>query len=262
MINPSIINLLYSTKFVVSTIDTVLIMSASMVLNDLYDLEIDRVNSPNRPLVNGEIKISEAFLLVALLLGVVEYLTLNYLSETSQLIVQLIIIKINVYTPILIRILVIKNISCASLVAFSIFFTGLSITNTIMVSNKNFSLLLIAMSIVFFGSWSNELILDMRDIIGDKKNNIATIPTIFGNKFSWIFTNIVLYYGIISNTLSLSYLYSNSKLALTVTIILSPLLVSLYNIKKENYSNQSITNYMKYSNVNMETYPMYLVYFD
>jgi 4-hydroxybenzoate polyprenyltransferase len=233
-------------------------MSASMVLNDLYDLEIDKVNSPNSPLVNGEIKMSEAFLLVALLLGVVEYLTLNYLSETSQLIVQLIIIKINVYTPILKRIIVIKNISCASLVAFSLFFTGLSITNTIMVSNKNFNLLLIAMSIVFFGSWSNELILDMRDIIGDKKNNIATIPTIFGNKFSWIFTNIVLYYGIVSNTLSLLYLYSDSKLASIVTIVLSPLLINLYNIKKENYSNKSIDNYMKYSNVPLVVLLFYL----
>lgn len=258
MINPSITNLLHSTKFIVSTIDTILIMSASMVLNDIYDLEIDRINSPNRPLVNGEIKISEAILLVVSLLGVVEYLTLNYLSETSQLIIQLIIIKINVYTPILKRILIIKNISCASLVAFSLFFTGLSITNTIMVSNKNFSLLLIAMSIIFFGSWSSELILDMRDIIGDKKNKIATIPTIFGNKNSWIFTNIVLYYGIVSNTLSIAYLYNNYKIASVVTIILSPLLVSLYNIKKENYSNKSITNYMKYSNVPLVVLLFYL----
>jgi len=259
MINPSI-NLLYSKSFIVSTINTILIMSSSMVLNDIYDLEIDKLNSPNRPLVNGEIKISEAILIAVLLLGSVEYLTLKYLSDTSQLIIQLIIIKINLYTPIIKRIVVVKNISCASLVAFSLFFAGLSITNTIMISNKNFNLLLIAMSIVFFGSWSNEIILDMRDIIGDKKNNITTIPTIFGNKFSWIFTNIVLYYGIISNTLSLSYLYNNPKLASIVAIILSPLLVNLYKIKKENYSNQSIVNYMKYSNIPLISLLFYLCF--
>jgi len=98
----------------------------------------------------------------------------------------------------------------------------------------------------------------MRDIIGDKKNNIATIPTIFGNKNSWIFTNIVLYYGIVSNTLSMAYLYNNYKIASVVTIILSPLLVNLYNIKKENYSNKSITNYMKYSNVPLVVLLFYL----
>lgn len=249
IINPSIINLLYSKSFIVSTINTILIMSSSMVLNDIYDLEIDKLNSPNRPLVNGEIKISEAFLVAALLLGIVEYLTLNYLTATAQLIIQFVIIKINLYTPILKRIIVLKNISCASLVAFSLFFSGLSVTNTIMINNKNFNLLLVAMSMIFFGSWSNEIILDMRDIFGDRKNNIATIPTTFGNKFAWIFTNILLGFGIISNTLTLSYLYNNLKLGFIEMIILSPLLINLHNIKKETYSEQSIINYMKYSNV-------------
>ena len=127
-----------------------------------------------------------------------------------------------------------------------------------MISNKNFNLLLIAMSTIFFGSWSNEIILDMRDIVGDKKNNIATIPVFFGNKVAWIFTNIVLGFGIMSNTLSLSYLYNNLKLGFIEMLILTPLLINLHNIKKENYSNESVANYMKYSNVPLVVLLFYL----
>ena len=125
-----------------------------------------------------------------------------------------------------------------------------------MSNNNNLGLLSIAMSILFFGSWSNEVLLDMRDIEGDKNNNINTFPVLFGNKKSWIFTNIILYYGIISNTLSIGYFYNNKIIAGLIPIILSPLLINLYNIKKQNYSKQSIINYMKYSN-----YPLVILLF-
>ena len=55
IMNPSIYHLLHSTPFIISTINTILIMSASMVINDIYDLNIDKINSLDRPLVNGKI---------------------------------------------------------------------------------------------------------------------------------------------------------------------------------------------------------------
>lgn len=253
IMNPSIKNLLHSTPFIVSTLDTVLIMSASMSLNDIYDLEIDKINSPNRPLVNGEVKIYEAFLLSLLLIGISEYLTLTYLPDHLKLIIQLVIIQISVYTPILKRILIIKNVSCASLVSFSLFFSGLAVSDTVMSLHKNFGLLSVALSLIFFGSLCNEILLDMRDKEGDKNNKIATIPTLFGNEFSWVCSNIILYFNIISNSFSIAYLY-NGKFAVFVPIILSPLIINLYKIKKANHSEKSIVNYMKYSN-----YPLVLL---
>jgi len=257
IINPSINNLLHSTSFIISILDTIFIMSASMALNDIYDLDIDKINSPNRPLVNGEVKIYEAFLFSLLLIGISEYLTIVYLPDNLKFIIQLVILQISIYTPILKRILIIKNISCASLVAFSIFFSGLAASNTIMSLHKNFGLLSVAMSLIFFGSWCNELLLDMRDKEGDKNNKITTIPTLLDNDFSWLFSNIILYFNIISNLFVISYLY-NLKFAIFVPIILSPLLVNLYKIKKENYSEKSIVNYMKYSNYPLVVLLIYL----
>jgi 4-hydroxybenzoate polyprenyltransferase len=55
---------------------------------------------------------------------------------------------------------------------------------------------------------TNEIILDMRDIEGDKQNSIVTIPTLFGNENAWTITNLIMNYNIISNTVALSYLYN------------------------------------------------------
>ena len=55
IMNPSISNLIHSTPFITSNINTVLIMSLSMILNDLFDIEVDKLNNPSRPLITGEI---------------------------------------------------------------------------------------------------------------------------------------------------------------------------------------------------------------
>ena len=45
------------------------ISSFSMVVNDIYDVEVDRINQLKRPLVTGEIKISEAWTYALMLLS-------------------------------------------------------------------------------------------------------------------------------------------------------------------------------------------------
>ena len=197
------------------------------------------------------------FFFALLLVGITEFLTFQYLPDNLKFIIQLVLIQISIYTPILKKITIIKNISCASLVSFSLFFSGLAASKeTLMSANIHLGLISIAMSIIFLGSWSNELLLDMRDIEGDKNSNIMTVPTLFGNEKAWIFTNIIMYFSIISNSLSVAYLYNNSPISYIIIFIMSPLLVNLYNIKKEKYSKDSIVNYMKYSN-----YPLLFMLF-
>ena len=260
IIKPSYKDLIKTKSFIVSIINTVLIMTASMVINDIYDVELDKINNPNRPIVNGELKVSEAIVFFLLLLGLTEYLTFLYLPNNLKLIIQLIIIKINIYTPILKKMLLVKNISCASLVAFSLYFSGLAATNNnILYDQKRYHLLSTAISYIFYGSLTNEILLDMHDIEGDKKNNITTIPTRFGNDISYIITNIIMNYNIIANTITLSYLY-NPKIGLSVFFIITPIMLKLYDIKKDNYSNISIKKYMSFSNYPLFFMLIYLCY--
>jgi geranylgeranylglycerol-phosphate geranylgeranyltransferase len=192
-----------------------------MVINDIYDVEIDRINSPHRPLVNGEVTMKEAYLLSLLLLGGTEYLTFRFLPFNLQMIIQLAILQVLLYTPILKRVFLIKNISCAALISFSIFFNALaSAGNSLLYTNKNFGLLGIALSFIFFGSWSNELILDMRDIEGDNNNHIVTIPTLFGNDFSWLLVYTINNYNIISTLIISTLIISILMISIIISILI------------------------------------------
>jgi 4-hydroxybenzoate polyprenyltransferase len=129
-----------------------------------------------------------------------------------------------------------------------LFFSGLASSTTVIDGNPNFGLLAVAMSLIFFGSWTNEILLDIRDTEGDKVNNIQTIPILFGKETSFKISSAILNYCIITNSLALLYLYNNIQVVLAIPIIFSSLLVNLQKIKKNNFSNESIVNYMKYSN--------------
>jgi geranylgeranylglycerol-phosphate geranylgeranyltransferase len=219
-----------------------------MVINDVYDYKIDKVNNPSRPIASGQIKIYEAVLLNLFLVGSAEYLSMWFLPENLQLIIHLAIIIVSVYTPIFKRILFIKNISCSSLVAFTIFFSGLSSSTSVISQNKNFGFLAIALSLVFYGSLSNEILLDIRDYEGDKRNGIVTIPVLFGKDIAWLCAKIIANLNIMSNTLSLYYL-SDFNSGAFLALICSPLTFNLFKLKGEGYSKENIEKVVNDTNV-------------
>ena len=250
IMNPNVNNVIYSKKFIIFTINTILIMSASMVLNDMYDIELDKINKPKRPLITGEVSMKEALLYSVFLLSISEYLSLKYLPINLQWVIHLSIIYINLYTPIFKKILIIKNLSCAFLISSTLFFTGLATSNKILSIDKNFDLLIISCNTIFFGSLTNEILMDIRDYKGDKKNNLKTIPIIFGIHFAWIFSNILMYSNLLFITLILTQLY-NKTISSIFIFIMIPQLIHLYKIKGEKYSDISIKKFIDYSNVTL-----------
>jgi len=248
IMNPSFNNLIHSTSFIVSTVNTILILISSMVINDVYDYKIDKVNNPSRPIASGQIKIYEAVLLNIFLVGTAEFLSLRFLSDSLQLIIHLAIINVTLYTPVFKRIPFIKNISCASLVAFTVFFSGLSSSISVMSLHKNFGFLTIALSLVFYGSLSNEILLDIRDYEGDKKHGIFTIPVLFGKDIAWLCAKIIANLNIMSNTLSLYYL-SDFNGGAFLSLICSPITFNLFKLREEGYTKENIEKVVNDTNI-------------
>jgi 4-hydroxybenzoate polyprenyltransferase len=244
--NPSLTTLL-QPSFIVSTLDIVLLMSSSMVINNIYDVETDRINKPYSPIVTGAITKREAIGIAILLLGTSEYFSMNFLSENLQSIIHLTILYINLYTPVFKKIIFIKNLSCAIPVTFSLFFTALSCSTYPLSINPNLDLLVVACNLVFTGSLSNEILLDIRDYTGDKINNIQTLPIIFGKKNAWISSLFILYAGLLVNIVKL-YQVTNISLAGLFVLTMIPQVNELYNIKNTNFSENSIEKYMDQSN--------------
>jgi 4-hydroxybenzoate polyprenyltransferase len=260
IVNPSIKNLLSSPTFIVSSFNAVSVMSSSMIINDIFDIEIDKINNPTRPLVTGEITKTDAILYNCFLVGLTEILSFKYLNRQLILFVNLALLNITIYTPLLKRILFIKNISCAALVSFSLFFSGLaSLYNTtnIIINPKNRSLLMVAVRTIFFGSLYNELLLDMHDYEGDFENNIPTVPVIYGLQKSWVLATLILKLNILWNSLHLIYLF-NFPVGFLLLFILSPLLYNLKMIKKANFSIDSITRAINETNAPLFMLLIYL----
>ena len=196
IINPSLWHLLHSQTFLVGSLNTLLVMSSSMVINDIFDVKIDRINNPKRPLVTGEITMKEAWVFTMFLLGLTEYLSFRYLPNHLRFIIHLSIANIVLYTPFTKRIMLLKNISCAALVSFASFFAGLSYIggkNLISITaHKNIGLLILTTRFLFLGSLYNEILLDLKDYHGDKENNIYTLPVVYGKKITWYILQYLL----------------------------------------------------------------------
>ena len=257
IVNPYLTKLLTTPSFIVSTINTITIMSSSMIINDIFDIETDKWNSPNRPLVNGDVSKREALVYLFGLLSFTEFLNIRFLSEHLQSIVHFIIINILLYTPIYKKIPFVKNIFCAALVSFSVFYNALSATKELITVNPGFSILSVTLSVVFFGSWYNEVILDMTDLEGDRENNIYTIPVLYGPVIAWRFSCFLLYFNIISNTLSLSYLFGRYT-GLVLPLIFSRMVYDCLCISRESFSIKSIKHALKNSRKSLFFLVIYL----
>jgi 4-hydroxybenzoate polyprenyltransferase len=240
IVNPNILSLLKTPRFYVSTLTTLLVMSNSMILNDLYDINLDRIDHPTRPIVSGEIKIKEAIGAAVVFMTVSEFLSMRFLSPISQIAVHIANALILLYTPVLKRIPFIKNIACCSLISFSPYFIGISIQN--FCKQQNFGLLTVLLRMIFFGSLIIEMFLDIVDIEGDRKNGIYTLPVIFGRDFTFQFANNIALFNVLSNMLHLTVLY-DFKAAVVFLFLQSPLINSMKQVKQAQYEKTAIKKY-------------------
>ena len=251
LLSPSLHTLFYETPaFWAASANTLLIMSGSMVVNDIFDIENDRINHPERPLVTGAIRRTDAILFAATLFGVSEYISITYLSDSMQFLTNLAIVQVLLYTPVCKRVLFLKNVSCAVLVAFSIFYSGIASINTPLITNRNIDVFSLVLTMVFLGSLYNELLMDISDYKGDLKCRISTIPVVFGVKNSWFMSHMLLTFNIFSEYFALDSLYGR-EFGLFFFVISSPMFMRSLKIQRENYSVESIHEVIHQTNIQL-----------
>jgi len=235
---PNVIQLFKSKSFIVSIITTLLIMSNSMIINDIFDMEIDKINAPTRPLITGELTKIEAVGISSLFIIISELLSINYLNLSSQNIVHIANMIIILYTPIFKRILFIKNLVCSGLISFSTIFPALCIGCT----NGNFELLMVLARMILFGSISVEMLYDIKDADGDIQNGINTLPTKYGKQFTYRLICKILTFSILTNTILLSNIY-NPTYGIIFFLLQSPMLTRLTDVKNTVFGKKTIKKY-------------------
>lgn len=204
--------LFLNRNFWLFSLITQLSMMNSMVVNDLFDLKIDLINNINRPLVNKEITIKEARCLYILTNCVISILSILFFKKNHfYKYIYAINIVLFLYTPYFKKVLLLKNLTCASVVSSTLILTSKSILSlndqfalSLLSHNftHNFNLINITSCFLFLSSLYIELLLDIKDIKGDLENNIITIPNHFGEKntlnvLTMLISGNLLYYSII-----------------------------------------------------------------
>ena len=148
--------------------------AASMVVNDFYDREIDRINEPNRPIPRGDVSPREA-LVFALVLSIIG-LVAAFLTNIASLIVAVIswIISITYITEGK-RTGLLGNLLVSATVVIPFIYGGLAVEQI-----KGSTLLFVL--IVFLSNTGREIIKGIVDVEGDRSHHIKTIAVRFGEQ--------------------------------------------------------------------------------
>lgn len=254
---PSLV-LFQNPRFYATIAITQLIMANSMILNDLFDLKTDRMNNPHRPLVAGHITKHEAIGATFLFYITSEWINFAFLPAHIRPITHIANAISFIYTPILKRLLFLKNLSCATLVSTGLYFTGISVYPSISVlDTRKTELLVLATRLLFLGSLYIEILLDICDKPGDKQNGIYTIPVVFGEDVALYVTRFILHFNILLNTLDIMQTEPILR-GIYFFLMCSPLLSDFYILQQRGASKPAIEFVVNRTTVPMVLALMYL----
>lgn len=187
--------------FLLLVIATLCIAAAGNIINDIYDIDTDLINKPDKVIVSKSISETKAFnlFLVLTIVGVCIGFYLSNLIDKTEFSALFIFTSalLYVYSTSLKQTFLIGNIVVSVLVAMSIIIVGLfDLLPVITPENQQtqltiFKILLYYALFAFIINLLREIIKDIEDIEGDTKAEMRTLPIIIGKKRATFFVFIL-----------------------------------------------------------------------
>lgn len=203
-------------SFSLLVLATLCIAAAGNIINDIYDVEIDRINKPEKLLIGKKISENTANRLFVILnilgVGIGFYLANNIGKPSFAALFIVISALLYLYASYLKGILLVGNLVISALVAMSLIIVGLfDLLPAITAENQAtqsavFSIILDYAFFAFFINFIREIVKDLQDINGDKNGGLNTLPIALGRKRTVI---IVFGLGIIAVAAVVFYMYQN-----------------------------------------------------
>lgn len=217
------------TKIILVSLSAALIAAAGNIVNDIYDIETDKVSHPNRVLAQGLLSKKEAVFLYNFF-NVIAIILASRISDYLIVIVLFTIILLYVYSAYLKKLPLVGNIVIAFITGLAFIYGGFAADNT------NGAIVLAVFA--FLINLIREIVKDIQDIEGDSKLSFKTFPILYGIKKSkkiiLLFTILLIgftFYPFITQLYKIEYF-------LIVMIFVNPLLLLslkiLFDMKKEN----------------------------
>ena len=218
-----------------------LVMASGNVINDIYDIGIDKSNKPLRPLPSGKITVKEAYDLYFIF--IITSIFISALVNEKALAIALIsILVLFFYSKYLKRIPLVGNVVVAFLTGLVFIFGGVVVENP--------SAAVVPAAFAFLINLIREIVKDMEDVEGDRKAGVVSFPMKFGFQKSktliFLLTiTLILYtlYPFITQLYKIEYF-------IVVMVIVNPILVYCLKILFEDESVKNlkrISNFLKLS---------------
>jgi 4-hydroxybenzoate polyprenyltransferase len=183
-------------EFILFILFTVIVAGAGNAINDYFDVKSDRINKPEKIVIEKSIKRRWAIIIHwgfnALALCMSIYLSWRFSSWFYVFIHFFSTSLLWVYSVYLKQRLFWSNASISLLVAI-IPIISLKGTNDFGVESHHLLSLIFIACFALVINFSREVIKDIQDMEGDKVRNVRSIPLVFGSeKARWIATGVTL----------------------------------------------------------------------
>ena len=230
-------DMLFSRLTIYGFITGFSISSYSMIINDIYDIEIDKVNQPERPLAKQIISINSALSLslILLLIGLTSSLLISYYNIIITAIFSILSWFYNIWGK---KQGIIGNSIVASSMSIPFIFGG--------VITGNISLLVWSISLIaFLSGMGREIIKTIADVEGDKIKGVKSVSIQFGSRNAML---IACGFIIISILISFIPIYLNLIQIYYIPLLIFTDLILLYSIfvLSKNYSKSESLKVKKY----------------
>jgi geranylgeranylglycerol-phosphate geranylgeranyltransferase len=202
-----------------------IIMAASNTMNDYFDLDIDRVNRPNRPLVSG--KLSPSFALRLAQLEFVVGIVLGFLISFNAFLIALIISSLIVlYSYKFKRLPLLGNLVVSFSTSMAFIYGGVAV--------NRIRQTIVPAVFSFFYHFGREIIKDVQDMQGDAAGGARTFPLVYGEKAALQLTTVNFIFLILLLPVPYLIRWYNLNYLLVIILGICPVLFfSIYSIWKD-----------------------------
>jgi 4-hydroxybenzoate polyprenyltransferase len=179
-------------KFFLLIMSTICIAAAGNIINDIYDVETDAINKPEKVIIGKPVseKMGYNLFIILNVLGVGIGFYVSHAIGKSELFAIFVIISalLYVYASYLKQTFLIGNLIISALVALSILIIGIfELIPAMTIQNQGiqlafFRILLDYAIFAFIINFIREIAKDIEDIDGDYKSGMHTLPIIIGRK--------------------------------------------------------------------------------
>ncbi len=169
-----------------------MIAAAANAWNDFFDVEIDRINKPYRPLPSGKLSTRQA-LLFANTCGTMGLFLTLFVNQTCFLIAFFALLLLFGYSAKLKRTVLWGNITVGVMTALAFIFGAVAV--------GSWQCALVPAVFAFLMHLGREILKDMEDVPGDKQLEAKTLPVVYGLRSAKIAISMIFIVLIIATLL-------------------------------------------------------------